>query len=204
MNGKHAHTQWMELPAKARAKIARASASEGRAANLPAALVAFDVLATGYTQEIFDIGAVRYEDGVEAAAFSAFVNPGRRMAAEELEDSGVGASMLAGAPGLLEVIPAFHSFLGDAVLAVHGDSYSMWLMRKAFERAGGALLNPTIDALPCSRRLFEILRMRYPYPDYLMNDFMAPRAEPYRAVESARLCGGEFLRAFELLGLSGW
>lgn len=168
-----------------------------------APLVAFDVLAAGCDQDIIEIGAVRYENGVEVGEFSTFVNPGRDVLPEELEGSGITPGMFADAPGLADVIPAFDGFLQNAVLAAHSDSYNVWMLSKAYEKVGGALVNPTIDTISCSWRLFDVLRRRYPYPDYLMIDFMTPAAEPYRAVESARFCGTEFLMAFEEVG-AGW
>ena len=162
-----------------------------------APLVAFDLLAAGYGQDIIEIGAVRYENGAEVAEFSTFVTPGCDVLPEELEGSGITPIMLAEAPRFAEVIPAFDGFLKNAVLAAHGNSYNVWMLRKAYEKAGDVLINLTIDTISWSWRLFDVLRRRYPYPDYLMTDFMTPGAEPYRAVESARLCGEEFLMAFE-------
>ena len=160
-------------------------------------LVAFDLLTTGSGEDIIEIGAVRYENGVEVAEFSTFVHPGRDVSPEELEGSGIIPSQLFSAPELAEVIPAFDVFLKNAVLAAHGDSYNVWMLGNAYEKVGDVLISPTIDTISWSWRLFDVLRRRYPYPDYLMNDFMAPVAEPYRAVESARLCGDEFLMALE-------
>ena len=164
---------------------------------ISAPLVAFDLMATGSGEDIIEIGAVRYENGVEVAEFSAFVRPGRDVSPEELEGSGIIPPQLFSAPELAEVIPAFDGFLSNAVLAAHGDSYNVWMLGKAYEKVGDVLISPTIDTIPWSWRLFDVLRRRYPYPDYLMIDFMAPVAEPYRAVESARLCGDEFMMALE-------
>jgi len=208
MNGEKLRAAQVKLYAHAKtgALVACASASESnrRCADRPcspstAVLMAFDVVAVGYAQDIVEIGAVRYENGVEISEYSTFVDPGRDVPPEELEGSGIRPSMLADAPRLAEVIPAFDGFLGNAMLAAHRNTYNVWMLRKAYEKVNNVLANPTIDALPCARHLFSILRRRYPYPDYLMNDFMTPSAEPYRAVESARLCGGEFLRAIEEL-----
>jgi DNA polymerase III alpha subunit (gram-positive type) len=168
-------------------------------ADRPDAFVAFDVMAAGYAQDIVEIGAVRYEDGVEVSEYSTFVNPGRAVSAEDLEGSGIPPSALAAAPGLDEVIWAFDGFLKGAVLAAHASSYNVWLLRRAYEKVNRALLSPTADALRYAPRLYSILRRRYPYPDFLMNDFMAPGVEPYRAVECARLSGEEYLRAFDTI-----
>ena len=83
------------------------------------------------------------------------------------------------------------------MVAANEDSFNVWMLGKTYEKVKDTLINPTIDTLACSRRLFDVLGRRYPYPNHLMNDFMTPGAEPYRAVESARFCGGEFLNAFE-------
>ena len=162
-------------------------------------LVAFDLLATGYDQDIIEIGAVRYEVGAEVAEFSTFVNPGRDVPPEELEGSGVTLDMLADAPDLADVITAFEGFLKNAVLAAHGDSYNIWLLRNAYKKVSYTLINPTVDALPRFRRVFDILHRHYPYPDFMIGDFIAQPCEPYRAIESARLCGEQFIHAFEKL-----
>lgn len=175
---------------------------DGMAARIAAPFVAFDLFAAGAGRDIIDIGAVRYENGAEVAEFLTFVNPGRVLLPEEMEHIGVEPAKLAGAPGLAEAIGALDGFLKGAVLAAHRDSYNAWMLRKAHEKVGRALLNPTIDELAHARRLFDVLRRRYPYPDYLMTDFIAPPcAEPYRAVESARACGGEFLMALNEVGV---
>lgn len=204
MNGEHAQKAVIEMHAQAKISdfdaFAAGPARKRRAEDWAvAAFVALDVAAVGYAQDIIEIGAVRYASGAEVSAYSSLINPGRAVPPEELEGTGISTSMLARAPGLQDVIPAFDAFLKDAALLAHRDSYSVWLLHKAYEKARDALVCPTIDALPCARRVFSILRRRYPYPDYLMNDFMTPRAEPYRAVDCARISGGEFLRALEEL-----
>lgn len=175
--------------------------SDDMEAVFSAPLVAFDLLATGSGRDIIEIGAVRYENGAEVGEFSTLVDPGRPLLPEEIEFYGVSPSQLSGAPGLAEAIVALDGFLKGAVLAAHHKSYNAWMLRKAYEKAGGALVNPTIDELPVSRRLFDILRRRYPYPDHLLTDFIAPTAEPYRAMDSARVCGGEFLAALNEAGV---
>lgn len=199
MNGEHAQKALIEMHTQAKISAFVAGPARKRRDRAVAAFVAFDVAAVGHAQDVVEIGAVRYASGAEVAAFSTLINPGRAVPPEELEGTGISPSMLARAPGLEDVIPAFDAFLNGAALLAHRDSYSVWLLHKAYEKADDALVRPTIDALPCARRLFSILRKRYPYPDYLMNDFMTPRAEPYRAVECARISGGEFLRALEEL-----
>ena len=202
MNGEHAQKACIEMHAQAKISAFDAfAAGQGRKPRDGdvAAFVAFDVAAVGCAQDIIEIGAVRYASGAEVAAYSTLINPGRAVPPEELEGTGISPCMLARAPGLRDVIGAFDAFLKDAALLAHRDSYSVWLLHKAYEKAGDALVRPTIDALPCARRLFSILRRRYPYPDYLMNDFMTPRAEPYRALDCARISGGAFLLALEEL-----
>lgn len=204
MNGEHAQKGLIEMHAQAKISAFDAfTAAPGRKRRAQgeavAAVVAFDVAAVGCAQDAVEIGAVRYASGAEVAAYSTLINPGRAVPPEELEGTGISPSMLARAPGLKDVIPAFDAFLIGAALLAHRDSYCVWLLNKAYEKVDDALVRPTIDALPCARRLFSILRRRYPYPDYLMNDFMTPHAEPYRAVECARISGGEFLWALEEL-----
>jgi DNA polymerase-3 subunit epsilon len=201
MNGEHASKAYGERSAQAKisALDAFAAAPGPKRRDGVAAFVAFDVAAVGYTQDVVEIVAVRYACGAEVAAYSTLVSPGRAVPAEELEGTGISPSMLARAPGLKDVIWAFDAFSKDAALLAHRDSYNVWLMHRAYEKVDDALVHPTIDAFPFARRVFSILRRRYPYPDYLLNDFMTPRMEPYRAVECARLSGGEYLRALEEL-----
>lgn len=180
-----------------------ASEPNQRGKNVSAtAFVAFDLIAVGYDQDIIDLGAVRYENDAEVASFSMLVNPGKALAPEALVDTGIKAATLARALGLSEAIQAFDAFLQGAVLLAHSDSYSMWLLRDAYEKVGDTLIRPTVDALPRFRRVFGILHRHYPYPDFLIGDFIAQPREPYRAIESARLCGWEFIHAFEKLNES--
>lgn len=204
MDETRACNKLMEPPAYAGIPITdgflAASEQKRRDKNVSfAAFVAFDLIAIGYDQDIVDLGAVRYENDAEVASFSMLVNPGKALPPESLESTGIKAATLARAPGLSEAIQAFDAFLQGAVLLAHSDSYNMWLLRDAYEKVGDALIRPTMDALPRFRRVFKILHRHYPYPDFLIGDFIAQPREPYRAIESARLCGGEFIHAFKKL-----
>jgi len=185
---------WAEKPAPAVLSAAAAGIT-GLEQAAAAAFVAFELITTGYNQEIIDLGAVRYEGCVEVASYSTLVSPGKALPAEALDGTGITASALTRAPGLSEVIAVFDILSRDAVLLAHGGSCNMWLLRGAYKKTGRALNRPTADALPSVRQVYDVLRRRYPYPDELIGDFIAPPAEPYRAVDCARFLGGEFLRA---------
>jgi DNA polymerase-3 subunit alpha (Gram-positive type) len=123
-----------------------------------AAFVVLDVETTGLypaRDAIIELGAVRYEGGVEVAEFSQLINPMRPLSAKIIEITGITDSMLSGMPTIDQVAASFHQFCAGAVLAAHNADFDMAFVSRALAKQGLALDHPVIDTLSLSRNIFR-------------------------------------------------
>ncbi len=123
-----------------------------------ATFVVLDVETTGLSpmqDTIIELGAVKYENGVEVAEFSQLVSPMRPLPAKIVEITGITDAMLAGMPTLDQVMPAFFEFCIGAVLAAHNADFDMAFVGRAFAAHGFKLEHPVVDTLSMSRNMFR-------------------------------------------------
>ena len=88
--------------------------------------VAIDLETTGLKygeDQIVEIAAVRVENGEITAEYQQLVDPQRPMPADASAVNHITDDMLANQPKIYEVLPAFLSFIGDDVLAVHNAKF---------------------------------------------------------------------------------
>lgn len=98
-----------------------------------AVFVVVDLETTGSRarDSITEIGAVRVRGGNLEDSWSTLVDPGVPVPPEVRRLTGIEDSMLAGQPGIAEALPAFLSFLGDAVLVAHNAPFDLGFLRRA-------------------------------------------------------------------------
>ena len=124
--------------------------------------VVLDLETTGLSperDEIIEIGAVRAERGELTGAFSQLVNPGFPVSGFITNLTGIGNAMLAGAPGLDEVLPQFLRFVGGSVVVGHNVSFDLGFLDAACRRRlGVSFANDYVDTMRLSRRLFPQYR----------------------------------------------
>jgi DNA polymerase-3 subunit epsilon len=104
--------------------------------------VVFDTETTGLRPESGDrvislagvrVRGLQIRDG---EAFDALVRPGRAIPAESVEFHGITDAMVAEAPGLDVVLPAFLRFAGEAVLVGHEVSFDLRFLEPEARRLG--------------------------------------------------------------------
>jgi len=118
--------------------ITRAVAAEpapGRSRPLDETdFVIVDVETTGWTPgeaRITEIGAVKISGGHQLGQFSSLVNPGGAIPEQVVALTGISDAMVAAAPPLAEVLPAFLAFARGCVLTAHNAPFDVGFLTAA-------------------------------------------------------------------------
>ena len=119
--------------------------------------VIFDLETTGISpsyDRIIEISAVKVENHQVTEEFSSLVNPQKPIPMQATIVNGISNSMVASAPTIDEVLPAFLDFIGDNVLIGHNiASFDLKFIYRETERIYGRYPdNEYIDTLSLARR----------------------------------------------------
>jgi len=96
--------------------------------------VIVDVETTGWTPgeaRITEIGAVKISGGHQLGQFSSLVNPGGAIPEQVVALTGISDAMVAAAPPLAEVLPAFLAFARGCVLTAHNAPFDVGFLTAA-------------------------------------------------------------------------
>ncbi len=118
---------------------------------------AIDIETTGLGPEkakIIEIGAVKFEDGVEKEVFSTLVNPQTAGIPERITElTGITDEMVKDAPGEAEAMKALLRFLeGETVLLGHNVLFDFSFLKVAAGRLGKEFEYYGLDTLSMARR----------------------------------------------------
>ncbi|MBQ8087291.1 MAG: PolC-type DNA polymerase III [Clostridia bacterium] len=125
------------------------------------AYVVLDVETTGLNtsrDEIIEIGAVRYEHGVEVAEFSELIDPERPLPEEITKITGITSAMLHGKRTIDAAMPDFAAFCEGAILVAHNASFDLAFFKRAFERVGKPMPSVSLDTLALARNLYPTFK----------------------------------------------
>jgi DNA polymerase III epsilon subunit family exonuclease len=119
--------------------------------------VVVDVETTGWTPgkaQITEIGAVRVSGGKLTGQFTSLVNPGGPIPGRVTELTGITDAMVAAAPPLGRVLPAFLAFAGGGVLTAHNAPFDIGFLTAACRacRLPRPRL-PVVDTVDLARRV---------------------------------------------------
>lgn len=134
----------------------RASEQSRELADRPLAELAYTVFDTettglnpGEGDEILQIGATRIVAGKlrREDVFDQLVDPQRDIPEAGIPIHGITPAMVAGAPAIDTVLPAFHAFAQDTVLVAHNAAFDMRFLELKQERTGLVFDQPVLDTL---------------------------------------------------------
>lgn len=152
---------------------------------------------------ITEIGAVKVRGGEVLGEFSTLVDPDQPIPAFITVLTGITDAMVAGAPRVASVLPAFLEFAGDAVLVAHNASFDTRFLRANSERLGyGRLDNPVVCTVRLARRLVrdEVPNLRL---STLAAALHSPNEPVHRALADARATVDVLHALLELAGRWG-
>ena len=112
--------------------------------DLSQRFIAFDIETTGfypYKDNIVEIGAVLFENGMPVEHYDQLINIGKKMPRSYKSPTGITSSDLAKAPSEAEVLDEFVGLLGDAldrytIMVGYNASYQMGFLTEALMRNG--------------------------------------------------------------------
>jgi DNA polymerase III subunit epsilon len=121
--------------------------------------VIVDVETTGWSPEearITEIGAVRVRAGHQLGQFSSLVNPGSAIPERLVTLTGISDAMVAAAPSLDQVLPAFLAFARGGVLTAHNAPFDTGFLRAACQACDLPWPGfPVVDTVELARRVLS-------------------------------------------------
>lgn len=168
--------------------------------------VVFDLETTGgspATCRITEIGAVKVRAGETLGEFHSLVNPLVPIPPGITYLTGITNEMVAAAPPIESLLPAFLEFAGDAVLVAHNASFDTGFIRASCDRLGYARPeNPVVCTVRLARRLVrdEVPNLKL---ETLARALRARTAPSHRALDDARATTDVFHALLELCGRWG-
>lgn len=127
----------------------------------PNDFIVLDIETTGYLPQwdyIIEVGAIKYEHGVEIARFSSLIQPpsddGEYIDSYITELTGITNEMLASAPSIESVLPKLYDFLGNSIIIGHNVNFDINFLYDNFEEfLEKPLSNDFVDTMRLSRNL---------------------------------------------------
>ena len=145
--------------------------------------VAFDLETTGLsakTDEIIEVGAVKFTANRTIDEFQTFVNPNRQVPKFITDLTGITQSDVNSAPTVTEVTPQFSEFVRGTTLIAHNAEFDVGFLRAS----GISLTNPVCDTMELAQ-LTRLYARSYAL-DQLSKDVSHSLDRAHRALHDAR------------------
>lgn len=119
-------------------------------ANQPVAVVDTETtgLSPAFGHRVVEVAVLRLEGMREVGHFSQLVHPGRAMDPAATRVNGITDEDLVGAPPFVDVLPALHAYLEDALIVAHNAAFDAGFLGMEYHLA--RLLHPGRESLPAS------------------------------------------------------
>lgn len=167
--------------------------------------IAFDLETTGTVpgvDQIVEIGAVRFNNGVVESVFSTLVDPQRPIPPGASAVNGITDDMVRGKPRIDSLLKSFADFCENSILVAHNAPFDAGFLTvdiKKYEAPAPQGL--IIDTLTISRKVFPGL------PNYklgtLVQHLKISSTGFHRAEEDATYCGNVFLEMVKRISVGG-
>lgn len=165
-----------------------------------------DLETTGLSPDadgITEIGAVRYDQGIETGRFQTLVNPDAPIPPRITVVTGITQAMVIDAPRIGEALPSLLEFIGDAVIVGHNVRFDMSFLNAASIRLGyGRLPNRSVDTLRLAQRLVRKDVRRFTLSS-LAAYFGSPVTPNHRALDDTLATAHVFWSLLERAGSIG-
>jgi DNA polymerase III subunit epsilon len=136
---------------------------------------------------ITEIGAVKVKGGEVIGEFGTLVNPGESIDPRVTRLTGITDEMVADAPGIEAVLPAFLEFARGCTLVAHNAGFDIGFLRHACELTDTRWPRPpVVDTVVLARRLTEKSEVPNRRLATLARLFGSPVTPNHRALDDAR------------------
>ncbi len=156
--------------------------------------VSLDVETTGAdpaADQIIEIAAIRYEDGVETAVLSQLVDPKAAIPVRIQNLTGILPSMVKGKPTFAQIAPQLKELIGDLPVVAHNAAFDAAFVGAAMARSGIGLSNRIYDTAEFSRVALPLAKNHR--LNTLVKTLSIQLERHHRAEDDARACGQVFL-----------
>ena len=125
--------------------------------------VVFDTETTGLApskDRIIELAAIRFVNGNPVALFETLINPERDIPSEVTEINGITNEMVANAPTISQVLPAFEEFVAESALVAHNLEFDI----KFLYYSGSVLTDSKrkyYDTLEQAKKLLKKPKVKY-------------------------------------------
>lgn len=127
-----------------------------RTGAFPNNFIVFDLETTGLNPEnnqIIEIGAIKYINGMEQERFHTYVNPEFHIPEEATKINGISDKTVKDAPNIHKAIEMFLDFINDSYLIAHNARFDMSFIQTQLNQLSLNLIdNKVIDTLSLSRQ----------------------------------------------------
>ncbi len=167
--------------------------------------IAFDLETTGTVpgvDQIVEIGAVRFNNGIVESVFSTLVDPQRAIPPGASAVNGITDDMVRGKPKIDTLLNSFADFCENSILVAHNAPFDAGFLTVDIRKyESPAPVGLIIDTLTISRKVFPGL------PNYklgtLVQHLKISSTGFHRAEEDATYCGNVFLEMVKRISVGG-
>jgi len=164
--------------------------------------VVLDIETTGFSpigDDIIELGAVRFRNGVIGEAFQSFVRPSKPIPDEVQKLTSITPDMVANAPLPAGALRRFFDFVGDAIIVAHNAQFDYSFLRYHRQKhLGEEFHNPVLDTLILGRSIMP--HMKSHSLSALTKELQVQLVDHHRADADARTAAMVMARLLERAG----